>query len=321
MTRVKIRPLSRRAFAAGLTAATVMSRRAVAQGAYPNKPVTMVISFAAGGTTDIQGRVLANALASELGQPVPVVNRPGAGGATAASQLVTAPADGYTLMFGTSTTVSFVPLVSQVNYDLESFTYIAAVARGQQAIVVNGDSPIRSFQELIALARTRSVTYATQTHVDRLIMQAIARQSGANIRIVPTQGGGGMVPMLLGNQIDCAFSGGIHATYTQSGQMRVIAAMTEERLKAYPEVPSLRELGFNFATEEVRLIVGPRGLPADILRHLEAAIRKAAGHPEFIEVTEQKLQFPIIFMSSQEAALDTRRQRDSYANLVRVAGQ
>jgi tripartite-type tricarboxylate transporter receptor subunit TctC len=217
--------------------------------------------------------------------------------------------------------VTFVPLVSQVNYDLDSFTYVAAVARGQQAIVVKGDSPIRSFQELIALARTRPVTYATQTHVDRLIMQAIARQSGANIRIVPTQGGGGMAPMLLGNQVDCAFSGGIHATYTQSGQMRVIAAMTEDRLKAYPSVPSLSELGFKFATEEVRMILAPRGLPAEILRHLEAAIRKAVAHAEFIDVTEQKLQFPIILQSSQEAAREAQRQRESYANLVRVAGQ
>ncbi len=289
-----------------------------AQAGYPDRAISMLIGFAAGGTTDIQGRVLARALSEELGQPVAVVNRPGAGGAVGATQLKTAAPDGYTILFGNSTTLTFNPLVSQVAYKLEDFRILGAVALSQPAVVVRGDSPIQDFPGMIAAARaTPGLTYAMQTQLDRLIMATIAKKENVQIRIIPTQGGGGMVPLLLGGQIQAAYSGGIHVNHTPSGAMRVIASYNQGRLVAYPDVPSLTEMGYPYAADNQRILVAPAALPAEIAARLEAALQKASAHPDFIDVTENRLKFPARFVPSAAIQAQAMQLRDGFAEMVR----
>lgn len=257
--------------------ALALSVSAVSAQDFPSGPVEMMIGFGAGGTTDTQGRALAAAMEEALGQPINVVNRPGAGGSVAAAQIATADGDGYSMLFGGGRAISFNPLASPVDYTLDDFTFIGAVAISQPAIVAPGDSPFETLDDVIAAAGENSLSYATQTTLDRMIIQSIIAQRDLNVAIVPTQGGSGMVPLLLAGELDFAYSGGIHATYTESGDMKVIAALTADRQPAYPEVPTLAEFGFNVNMDDYRMIAVPAGTPEDVVATLETALETAAA--------------------------------------------
>jgi len=200
--------------ATGATLSMLMAApAALAEGWTPSQPMTMVIGFAAGGSTDIQGRVLARSLEEHFGQPVNVVNQPGGGGAVALTRFLNAEPDGHTFMFGVQLGLTFSPIVTETEYDIDDFRYAGTLVGGQFGVVAAGDAPYQSFEELIAYGQENPMTYAQQLPMDEAIMRIIAEQEGIDLAIVPTGGGGGMAPLLLGGEVDFAFSGGTHAIH------------------------------------------------------------------------------------------------------------
>ena len=302
-----------------ISALVLSSAAAVAQD-YPGGPIEMMIGFGAGGTTDTQGRALAAALEDALGQPINVVNRPGAGGSVAAAQVAAAEADGYTMLFSGGRAISFNPLASPVQYALDDFIFIGAVALSQPAIVARGDSAFGTLADVVAAASEDNLSYATQTTLDRMIIQSIEADEGIDVDIVPTQGGSGMVPLLLAGDIDFAYSGGIHAQYTESGDMKVLAALTSERQPAYPDVPTVAELGYDVNMDDYRMIAVPAGTPDDVVAALEAALETAAADEAFVDLTENTLQFPAVFIPGEELTSLLEAQRDSYKPLIEAYG-
>ncbi len=149
--------MNKRTFLAISTSAlalgAVVAVPAVAQDDWPTAPLTMVIGFAPGGSTDIQGRVLANVMEEHLGQPVNVVNQPGAGAAVAFSRLANADPDGYTFLFGGVTALTFTPILQDVEYEIDDFEYLAGLALTQPAIVTAAGQPFTTFEEILEYGR------------------------------------------------------------------------------------------------------------------------------------------------------------------------
>ena len=294
-----------------LAATAILAAPSAFADDWPTRPLTMVIGFTPGGSTDIQGRVLANVMADVLGQPVNVVNQPGGGSAVAFTRLANAEPDGYTFLFGGTTALTFTPISTEVAYEIDDFEYLAAVAIAQNAIVTAAEAPFSTFAEIVEYGRENPMTYAQQTALDQAIIEAIAEQEGLDLAIVPTGGGGGMAPLVLGREVDFAYSGGTHAQYTPTGEMVVAAFMSAERSPFYPDVPTLMELGYDFSIEDYRSIIVPAGVPDDVKARLIEAAEHASTAQAFIDITEGNTFFPVVFIGQEEMEANVRRIREA----------
>lgn len=296
--------------AAALAAVTGYTVSAKAE--YPEKPVTLVVPYKAGGSTETMARLFSKALAGELGTKVVVKTRPGAGGAVGASEVAASAADGYTLLFAATTSLLWPPLTQKVEYDLDSFSYVGQITEYQQAIVVRSDSPFNTLEDLIAHAKTNQLNYADQSPISRSYINYIGGQEGVTWTGIPTKGGGEMVPFLLGGKIDFAWSGGIHNRY--GDKMKVLASMNAGRLIASTDVPSISEkYGLSMPSQAV--IVVPAGTSADIVAKLEAAIKAATTDAAFGDLVTNKLKFPVKFVGSKAL---TAEISDTVAGLKKV---
>ncbi len=289
--------------------ATLMASPAAMADDWPTRPLTMVIGFNPGGSTDIQGRVLANVMEEYLGQPVNVVNQPGAGSAVAFTRLKNTTPDGYTFLFGGTTALTFTPIITQVEYEIDDFEYLAALALGQNAIVTAADQPFSTWEELIAHGRETPLTYAQQTPLDEAIIRRVAEAEGLDLAIVPTGGGAGMAPLVLGREVDFAYSGGTHAQYTPTGEMVMLAFLTRDRSPFYPDTPTLIELGHDFSYEDYRTIIVPQGVPEEVKARLIEAAEHASQAQAFIDITEGNTFFPVVFIGQEEMEANIRRIR------------
>jgi len=286
------------ALALGLPMAMTASQ---AYAEYPEKPVTLVIPYKAGGSTETMARVFSVALAKELGQKVVVKTRPGGGGAVGATEVAASPADGYTLLFAAAQSLLWPPLTQKVEFGLDSFIYVGQITEYQQAIVARADAPFNTLEELIALAKTKSLNYADQSAMSRSYINFIGAAEGVKWTGIPTKGGGEMVPFLLGGKIDFAWSGGIHNRYPT--KMKVLASMNAGRLMASPDVASI--IGkYGVAMPSQAVIVVPTGTPAKIVAKIEAAMKAASKDKDFGDLVTNKLKFPVKFVGSAELTKD-----------------
>ena len=294
---------------AAILGATMLTAPMAYASDWPTRPLTMVIGFAPGGSTDIQGRVLANVMEEFLGQPVNVVNQPGGGSAVAFTRLANTDPDGYTFLFGGTTALTFTPIITPVEYEIDDFEYLAAVALGQNAIVTAADQPFSTFDEIIAYGKENQMTYAQQTPLDEAIIGAIAEEEGLDLAIVPTGGGGGMAPLVLGREVDFAYSGGTHAQYTPTGEMVVAAFMSAERSPFYPDTPTLMELGYDYSIEDYRTVIVPQGVPDEVKARLMEAAEYASESQAFKDITEGNTFFPVVYIGQEEMEANVRRIR------------
>ena len=241
------------------------------------------------------------ALGAALGTNVVVKTRPGGGGAVGATEVSTAPADGYTLLFAASTSLLWPPLTQKVEYDLNSFTYIGQITEYQQAIVAKADAPFNTMEQLIEYAKTNSLNYADQSTMSRSYIDFIGAQEGVKWTGIPTKGGGEMVPFLLGGKIDFAWSGGIHNRY--GDDMKVLMSMNAGALVGSPDSPTVADkYGVSMPSQAV--IVAPAGTPADIVVRIEAAMEEATKDADFSDLITNKLKFPVKFVGSEALAVD-----------------
>ncbi len=284
-----------------------------ARAEYPEKPITLVIPYKAGGSTETMARVYSVALGKALGQKVIVKTRPGAGGAVGSTEVAKAAPDGYTLLLAASTSLLWPPLTQNVEYDLDSFDYVGQIAEFQQAIVAKADAPYDTLEELIEYAKTHSLNYADQSALSRKYIDFIGNTEGVKWTGIPTKGGGEMVPFLLGGKVDFAWSGGIHNRY--GDKMKVLASMNAGRLLASPDIPSLKEK-YNVSMPSQAVIVVPKGTPADVIAKLESAMEAATKDPEFDELVTQKLKFPVVFVGSEDLTKDISNTVDGLKQVI-----
>jgi tripartite-type tricarboxylate transporter receptor subunit TctC len=273
-----------------------------------------VVPYAAGGSTETMARVFSEALSDELGQPVVVKVRPGAGGAIGATEVSQAKPDGYTVIFTTASSMMWPPLTQDVAYDLDSFDYVAKITDYQQAVVAEAGAPFDTMEELIAHSGDHQLSYGDQSSLSRAFIDAVAEKEGVAWNGIPTKGGGEMVPFLLGGKIDFAWSGGVHQRY--GDKMKVLMSMNKDRLGASPDVPSIHELyGISMPSEAVLAV--PAGTPDEVIATLADAAKAAMDDPGFVELMEQKLLFPLAYAGPDEI---TSAVEASYEVLKQLAG-
>ena len=254
-----------------------------ALAAYPEKPITLVIGFTSGGPTDAVGRYLARKLEAELGQPVVVENRTGANGVVALQVVKRAPADGYTLMLGSSGTLAIEPVYKQkVDYDvLRDFTPISLVATYPYLLVVPASSPFKTVDELIAGARSRpdTLTFASAGSgaVNHLAGEWFKSALKLQITHIPYKGDSVAIADLVTGRVDMAFLSIVAANpQIQNGKMRALAVASAEPTNAAPGMVTVAKAAGipGFEAAPWNGVLAPAGLPAEITNKLNTAIRR-----------------------------------------------
>jgi tripartite-type tricarboxylate transporter receptor subunit TctC len=285
MTRLSL-PASRRSFlrtaAAGAAAVALPSL-----AAWPDKPIKIVVTFPAGGASDIVARVMAEQLTTRLGQAVVVDNRPGAGGSVGGLAVTAAPADGYTLMLSNSTPISIGPFaLDKQPYDpVEGFTHIALIGNAPCVVMANPKSGLKTLADLEAMAKKAgrldfgSGGPASIGHVYGELMKATL---GVNMVHVPYRGGAPMTTDLISGQIPVGIDVlTAFVPYFKSGQLVPLAVTSANRSPLVPEVPSVVEAGHRkLVLDNFFGLSGPPRLPAEVVTRLNAACNEILALPE-----------------------------------------
>jgi tripartite-type tricarboxylate transporter receptor subunit TctC len=258
---------------------------------YPNRAIRVVVPFAAGGSVDISTRLVAAGLSEDLGKPVVVENRVGAGGRIGAEAVATSAPDGYTLLAGSSGSLTGMEAVAKnLRYRvLRDFTPVALINVTPMAVVVGPGSPAKSFDELVAMAKAKpgsipiaSAGLGTSNHLAIELLQTVA---GIQFMHVPYKGSGQALTDLLSGQVPVMVDQiASSISYVRDNKLRVLTVMTPTRSSVLPDVRTLKELGLDgVEAASFTGILGPAGLPPAIRERLERAVLKAAAKPEVVQ--------------------------------------
>jgi tripartite-type tricarboxylate transporter receptor subunit TctC len=256
--------------------AVVMSAVAgVAQAQpFPAKPVHIVVPYPAGGGVDVLSRTLGDVVSKQWGQSVVVENRPGAGGMIASQALVVSPPDGYTLIMVASGHATNAFLYPKLPYDtFKDFTPISLLASSPNILLVRADSPFKTLADMIAQAKAKpgSLSFAhagtgTSTHLAGELLKSLAK---IDLNAIPYKGGAPAINDLLGGQIPMSFNNGPESVgQLQAGTVRALAVTTAARAPFLPDVPSVAETVPGYDTEVWWGLLGPGGMPADVVAKL-----------------------------------------------------
>jgi len=269
------RPLGRRFWIAAIAAAMFAGIGAAsAQSAFPAKPVHIFVPYAAGGGVDILTRTLGDVVSRQWGQTVVVENRPGAGGVVASQALVQSPADGYTLIMVASGHATNPFLYPKLPYDtFKDFTPISLLASSPNILLVRKDSPFKNLADVIAEAKAKpgslSIAHAgtgTSTHLAVELLKSLAK---IDLNAIPYKGGAPAINDLLGGQIPLTFNNGPESVgQLEAGTVRALAVTSAKRATFLPDVPSIGETVQGYDTEVWWGLLGPGGMPPDVVEKL-----------------------------------------------------
>ncbi|MBB5692279.1 Bug family tripartite tricarboxylate transporter substrate binding protein [Muricoccus pecuniae] len=318
--------MHRRALLGAGLGACALPIPAIAQDPWPNKPIRIVVGFAAGGATDISTRVMQPKLTALLGQPVVIDNRPGAGGNLATEIVVRSPPDGSTFLMGTIGALAINPsLYASLPFDPQAdLTPVAMSGNVLNVLVVPADRPWRSVAELIAAAKKspETITYGSSGvggagHLAGALLDGMA---GVKTVHVPYRGGGPLMTDLIGGKIDYAFSTAPTAMpQVQSGRLRLLAVPTLRRVRSMPDTPAVAETLPGYEVQNWYALVGPKGLPLEIVARMNAVMREALADPTISASLEGQGVEPLP-SSPEELARFIREETAKWAPIVRSSG-
>ena len=264
--------------AAGL-AVVAITGDAAAQ-AYPNKPITFVVPWGAGGRTDIVGRMVSNVMGSILNQPIAVVNRTGGRGAVGTKFVLDAPKDGYTVLVTTPGNQILGPVHRNVGFVPSDFRGVGRVAVGSVILASNMKQPFTDAKSMIAYAKANpgKVSYSGVKNVlPWLAAEALAGKAGLKFKHVPAKGDAGAVPMALGGHVNMVSASSLNAiaSHIGGGTMRALVVFADKRIKELPNTPTAGELGYAVTASPWTGIAVAKGVPEDRLQVLRDALKKA----------------------------------------------
>ncbi|MDB5901230.1 MAG: Tat pathway signal protein [Betaproteobacteria bacterium] len=281
-----------------------------AQDNYPNKPIQMVVPFPPGGVADITGRPTAQIMSKMLKQPIVIVNKPGAGGAIGMATVAKGRPDGYTLLMALSS-VSIIPVAERLqgrtpSYSLKELAPIALISADPTVLVVRADGPYKTLKDFVAAAKANpgKINYSSSGVYGTLhvAMEIFADAAGIKLYHIPYQGGGPAVAALLGSQVEALASGPSAAIgQIKGGRMRALAVWGDKRLASMPDVPSMKELGYNAEFYIWSGLFVPAGTPAAITTRLRNTVRQVVSEPEFKDAMA-KIETPIAYLDAPEFA-------------------
>ena len=293
--------------------------QAQAQEWRPERPLTMIVAFAAGGGTDLAARTIARFMEKDLGQPVIVMNRPGAGGEIGFTELARARPDGLTIGFINTPHIVTLPIERRTRFRLEDFSLIGNIVDDPGGIWVRADSDIRDMAALLAAARARpeSIGYGT-TGVgsdDHLAMLALERASGVRFLHVPFGGSAQVKQNLMSRAIPLGVMNVAEGVAEmRQGVLRPLAQMGPTRWAPLADVPTLRELGFDVVEGSMRGMAAPAGVAPEALARLALAVRRTVEDSDFqASATQQNL--PLRFLDAAAYLTELTALRRNYQAL------
>lgn len=274
---------------------------------FPNKKIELVVPYSAGGATDMMARPFAEKLSEILGQNVVVVNSPGASGSVAAMELLKKDPDGYSLLLASAANMTIVPIATQLDYTYEDFTPIGQMTHTPIAIAVAADSQYNTLEELLDDAKSSSsklkYSSAGANSTDQIAMEILCGSLGITMDHMPYDGGSQAVAAAMGGHVDATVGSlpDVIPQY-QAGTLRILAVFADERQDVMPDVPCMKELGYEgMAYGSWVAVVGPKGVDADVVATLEAAIEEAIADPDLQE-TWDKMSVYYNYLNAEDLA-------------------
>lgn len=292
---------------------------------YPERPVTILVPFPAGGTSDLMARLMADELGKELGQSFVVENKGGAGGVIGTAVAARAKPDGYTLLLsGIGSNAIVHGLEPKPNYDsLKDFVHISQLQAGPNVIVVNPQFPAKTLQEFVDYAKAHpgevnyAVTFGASGHMS---MELLKHKANINMTGVPYRGGAPGLTAVLANEVHTMFvNQDAVLPHVQAGKLRALAVASAERNPKFPDVPTVAESGYpGFLAVSWAGLSAPAGTPMPIVKKLEQALIKAFKKPE----TRAKLEstgFVVVTSTSEEYTKFVDQEIQQWGNLIKDA--
>ncbi|QFG35103.1 tripartite-type tricarboxylate transporter receptor subunit TctC [Paracoccus pantotrophus] len=306
-----------------LGAAVVLGLAGAAAAEYPDRPITLVIPFAAGGSTDVVGRIVADRMSQELGQQVIVQNVGGAGGSLGAAQVAKADPDGYTILMATVATHALNPLIlKQKPYDpVADFAPVSLLVLVPNVLAVNPELPVNTVQELIDLSKSEPLAYAssgngTPLHLSGELFKAMA---GIDLTHIPYKGSGPALTDVLGNQVPIIFDNLPSASgHIASGKLRALGVTTAERAPSFPDIPAIAETLPGYETYTWNALFAPAGTPPEVVEALNKAALVAMADPAVAE-RMQEFSATIVASTPEELAEHVQAEMAKWEPVVRDA--
>jgi len=267
---------------------------ALAQGEFPTGPITMMAGSTPGAPTDAAGRALSNLVKPILGQPMVLINKAGMSHSLMTSELKSKEPDGYTLGIAAATAVTLNHHLEKLDYTADDFTYIRTVGSMLHGVCVRSDSPWKTFEEFIDYAKKNpgKIKFSSYSPISTLsmVMLMIAQEKNINWVHVPFKGGGPAATALLGGHVEALAGVSEAIPYVRNGQVRILVLFNGERSKLFPDVPTLKDLGYKIPSlsdmSSTLIITAPKGLKSERLAKLSNAFEKAAQDPIYFKVMD-----------------------------------
>ena len=293
----------RRRLVAAALAAPLAGRLALAQPAYPAKPVLFICPWPSGGTADQTMRALCSAASRALGGPIVVENRPGAAGMIGLKAIAAAVPDGHVIGQIPLSVTRFSQLGSVAVDPQKDLTYIARTSGQTFGIAVRADAPWKTLAEFVAQAKAQpgKVTYSHsgiggQTHVG---MEEFAMAAGIQLNHIPFKGGADALTALLGGHVDALADSSSWAPHVEQGKLRLLATWGEARTARFKSVPTLKDAGYNVVVDAPNGVGGPKGMDPQVVRRLRDAFRVAVASDEFRQSCD-KIDAPVLYLDGPE---------------------
>jgi tripartite-type tricarboxylate transporter receptor subunit TctC len=294
----------------------------VAQAAYPEKAVKMIISFAPGGITDLVGRALAQSMNETTGNRIYVENVVGAGGSVGFQAGARAPADGYTVTLMVSS-ITVGPHVRKDYPTYDQFDYVATIAQNPMIIVVRSDGEFKSAKDIVAKAKTRQLNacHAGPGSLAHLAIAAYAKAANITLNLIPYKGAGPCMTALLGGVVDIAPQGVVEAiSYIQGKRINAVVTLGTERSRVLPDVPTGKELGQDAAIHQWTALAVPNGTPPEVKRFLQDGVRKAVTEDQKFQAFLNRVGLESILLYDEEAKKYIQRQNEYFKGVVNDIG-
>jgi len=291
---------------------------------YPTKPINLLVGYPAGGSTDLSVRALAAEAAKILKQPIVVSNVAGAAGTLVLGRVKAEKPDGYTIFNAPTANFCRIPHLQAVPYDpLKDFSFIMQFGLYQYGLVVRADSPWKTFEEFIDYAKKnpRKVNYGTSGlgTGQHLAMEYLANKEKIEWNHVPFPGGLQAVTALLGGHVQAVSQTTEWKEHVNAGTLRLLVVWTDQRLKAFPNVPTLREKGYPFAVHSALSFMGPAGMPRPAVEKLQNAFAKAMESKPFLDVMD-KFDMPPAYLGSDALTKLVQKDYTETGDLIKSLG-
>lgn len=301
-------------------AASALSTTALAQSDYPQNPVTIIVPFGPGGTSDIMARILAKHLHAELGGNIIIDNKGGAGGAIGMMQLKRAKPDGYTLGLSVIGPEVLQPGMRKTGYTHQDFDHICGTYSVPLMMMVPQDSPFKTMTDVVDYAKQKpkQLTYGTSGTgtLLHIAMEMLMKQAAASALHVPYKSSAEMVTGLLGKQV-MVFND--TTTVAKQYKLRPLGIFADQRLSSIPDVPTTREGGWPIEATIWGGLIAPKGLPKEVVAKLETACGKALNSDGY-KADVEPLDTPPHFMGATDFAAFAKSESDKYSKLISEMG-